>query len=187
MSYVVVTPQLLTVAATDLAGIGSSLSQAGAVAATPTSSVVAAAADEISGQIAALFGAHGQAFQAASAQATAWHDHFVRTLTSGAGAYASAEAAAASPLQPILDLVNAPTQALLGRPLIGNGTSGAAGTGANGGDGGILIGNGGAGGSGAVGPTGGAGGRGGAAGLLLGTAGAGAPEAPGPPGLVGSA
>ncbi|ORA21975.1 PE family protein, partial [Mycobacterium angelicum] len=170
MSYVVVTPELLTLAARDLAGIGSSLSQAGATAAAPTTSVVAAAADEISAQIAALFGAHGQAFQTASAQAAALHDQFVRAMTGGASAYASAEAAAASPLQPVLDALNAPTQALLGRPLIGNGANGAAGTGANGGDGGILIGNGGNGGSGAVGPTGGAGGRGGAAGLLFGTA-----------------
>ncbi|EUA88252.1 hypothetical protein I551_5285 [Mycobacterium ulcerans str. Harvey] len=35
----------------------------------------------------------------------------------------------------MLDLINGPTQALLGRPLIGNGTSGALGTGQAGGDG----------------------------------------------------
>ncbi|MEK1114744.1 PE family protein, partial [Mycobacterium ulcerans] len=66
--------------------------------------------------------------------------------------------------QALLDLINAPTQALLDRPLIGNGANGAAGTGANGGDGGILFGNGGAGGSGAVNGlgTGQAGGNGGA-------------------------
>src|ERR1043165_7740426 len=50
------------------------------------------------------------------------------------------------------DLINAPTQLLLGRPLIGNGANGAAGTGQAGGAGGILWGNGGTGGSGAVGP-----------------------------------
>jgi hypothetical protein len=58
----------------------------------------------------------------------------------------------ASPLQTIeqdlLGIVNAPTDALLGRPLIGNGANGAPGTGAAGGDGGWLIGNGGAGGAG---------------------------------------
>ncbi|MET2805003.1 PE family protein, partial [Mycobacterium tuberculosis] len=43
-------------------------------------------------------------------------------------------------------MLNAPTQALLGRPLVGNGANGAPGTGANGGDGGILFGSGGAGG-----------------------------------------
>ncbi|WP_459797513.1 PE family protein, partial [Mycobacterium riyadhense] len=133
MSYVTVDPQLLVTAATDLKGIGSALSAATSAAAAQTTAVAAAAADEISTQIAALFGAHGQAYQAASAQAAALHDQFVRTMTAGAGAYASAEAAAASPLQPLLDAINAPTQTLLGRPLIGNGANGAPGTGANGG------------------------------------------------------
>ncbi|MEK0729033.1 hypothetical protein OSH23_24295, partial [Mycobacterium ulcerans] len=47
-----------------------------------------------------------------------------------------------------LNLINTPTNALLGRPLIGNGANGAPGTGQAGGPGGILWGNGGAGGSG---------------------------------------
>ncbi|WP_142926872.1 PE family protein, partial [Mycobacterium marinum] len=169
MSYVIATPDLLSAAATDLAGIGNTIGQASYAAAAPTTAVISAAADEISMQIAALFGAHGQAFQAVSSQAALFHDQFVQALTTGASSYASAEAAS----QNLLNLVNAPTQALLNRPLIGNGANGAAGTGASGGDGGILIGNGGAGGSGATGVTGGAGGAGGAAGLLAGTAGAG--------------
>lgn len=39
---------------------------------------VYAAADEVSAAIAELFGAHGQEFQALSAQASAFHDRFVR-------------------------------------------------------------------------------------------------------------
>ncbi|AGJ69803.1 PE-PGRS family protein [Mycobacterium tuberculosis str. Beijing/NITR203] len=110
-----------------------------------------------------LFGMHGQTYQALSARAAAFHERFVQALATGGGAYAAAEAASVSPLQSALDLLNAPTQALLGRPLVGNGANGAPGTGANGGDGGILFGSGGAGGSGAAGM---AGGNGGAAGLF---------------------
>jgi DprA winged helix domain len=89
---------------------------------------------------------------------------------------------------------NAPTQALLGRPIIGNGANGAAGTGQAGGAGGILWGNGGNGGSGAAGtataPAGG-GGAGGAAGLFGngghgGAGGAGAAGAAGGAGFAGA-
>jgi len=97
----------------------------------------------VSAAIAALFGAHGQAYQALSAQGAAFHDQFVQALTAGAGSYAAAEAANASPLQDLLNLVNAPFEVVLGRPLIGNGANGAPGTGENGAPGGILIGNGG--------------------------------------------
>lgn len=86
---------------------------------------------------------HGQTYQALSARAAAFHERFVQALATGGGAYAAAEAASVSPLQSALDLLNAPTQALLGRPLVGNGANGAPGTGANGGDGGILFGSGG--------------------------------------------
>lgn len=109
---------------------------------------------------------HGQTYQALSARAAAFHERFVQALATGGGAYAAAEAASVSPLQSALDLLNAPTQALLGRPLVGNGANGAPGTGANGGDGGILFGSGGAGGSGAAGMAGGNGGAGGVAGLF---------------------
>ncbi|ORA08484.1 PE family protein, partial [Mycobacterium angelicum] len=170
MTYVVVAPEMVAAAATDLANVGSTLSAANAAAAAPTMGVLAAGADEVSAAIAALFQAHGQAYQVLSAQAAAFQTKFEAALTAGANAYASAEAAAASPLQPLLDLVNAPTQALLGRPLIGNGANGGPGTGINGGDGGLLFGNGGAGGSGGPGL---AGGNGGAGGILFGNGGAG--------------
>lgn len=129
---------------------------------------------------------HGQTYQALSARAAAFHERFVQALATGGGAYAAAEPASVSPLQSALDLLNAPTQALLGRPLVGNGANGAPGTGANGGDGGILFGSGGAGGSGAAGM---AGGNGGAAGLF-GNGGAAEPAAarrPVRPGRAGTA
>uniref|UniRef100_UPI0009DC3881 PE family protein n=1 Tax=Mycobacterium sp. UM_CSW TaxID=1370119 RepID=UPI0009DC3881 len=133
MSFVVAAPEVLTSAATDLEIIGSALTEAHTAAAGATTGVLAAGADEVSGAIAALFSDHGQAFQALSAQAASFHRQFVQTLTGGAGAYALAEAANASPLQTleddVLGVINAPTELLLGRPLIGNGADGAPGTG----------------------------------------------------------
>ncbi|MEK0919821.1 PE family protein, partial [Mycobacterium ulcerans] len=161
MSYVVAIPDMLASAAADVAGIGSSVGAANTAAVGATTGVMAAADDEVSVAIAALFSGHGQAYQAISAQAAAFHDQFLRALTGAGGAYAAAEAANASPLQAaeqeVLAVINAPTNALLGRPLIGNGTDGLAGTGAAGGAGGLLWGNGGNGGSGADGAVGAAG------------------------------
>ncbi|WP_222106503.1 PE family protein, partial [Mycobacterium simulans] len=162
MSFVIASPESVASAATDLARIGSSITQASSAAAAPTTGVLAAGADQVSAAVAALFNAQAQGYQVLSAQAAAFHQQFVQALNSGATAYTTAEAASASPLQPVLDLINAPTQALLGRPLIGNGTDGAPGTGQNGGAGGLLFGNGGNGGSGAPGQPGG---NGGSAGL----------------------
>ncbi|WP_079121344.1 PE family protein, partial [Mycobacterium tuberculosis] len=134
MSFVSVAPEIVVAAATDLAGIGSAISAANAAAAAPTTAVLAAGADEVSAAIAALFSGHAQAYQALSAQAAAFHQQFVQTLAGGAGAYAAAEAQVE---QQLLAAINAPTQALLGRPLIGNGADGAPGTGQAGGPGGL--------------------------------------------------
>jgi hypothetical protein len=73
MSYVIAAPELITTAATDLANVGSMLNAAHAAAATQTTGVLAAADDEVSAAIAAVFSAHGQGFQALSAQAAALH------------------------------------------------------------------------------------------------------------------
>ncbi|SOJ56068.1 PE-PGRS family protein PE_PGRS26 [Mycobacterium simulans] len=167
MSYLVAAPDLLTTAAVDAAAIGSSMRAANLAALAPTSTLMAAAADEVSAAIATLFSGYGQEYQAMSARAAALHEQFVQALSNASGAYAAAEAANATPLQPLVDnilgVINAPTNFLLGRPLIGNGTNGIPGTGQAGGDGGILWGNGGTGGSGAFGQSGG---RGGNAGLI---------------------
>src|ERR1700691_5376761 len=153
MSFVIAAPEMVASAASDLAGIGSMIEQAHAAAVAPTTAVLPAAADEVSAAIAALFSGHAQGFQALGAQAATFHAQFVQLMTAGAGSYAAAEAANASPLraveQQVLGVINAPTQVLLGRPLIGNGANGAPGTGANGGGGGVLSGTGGSGGGGA--------------------------------------
>ncbi|WP_079067403.1 PE family protein, partial [Mycobacterium tuberculosis] len=165
MSLVIATPQLLATAALDLASIGSQVSAANAAAAMPTTEVVAAAADEVSAAIAGLFGAHARQYQALSVQVAAFHEQFVQALTAAAGRYASTEAAVERSL---LGAVNAPTEALLGRPLIGNGADGTA-PGQPGAAGGLLFGNGGNGGVGGTSVAagiGGAGGNGGNAGLF---------------------
>src|SRR5262245_25673619 len=98
MSFVIVGPQALTAVASDLAGIESALSAAHAAAAASTTQVLAAAGDEVSAAIAALFSAHGQEYQALRAQAAAFQDQFARAVAAGADSYARAEAAGASSL-----------------------------------------------------------------------------------------
>ena len=84
MSYVIITTDVLTVAAADVTGIGTSLSQAHAAAAASTTGLVAAAQDEVSAAIASLFSDYGQQYQALSARAAAFHAEFAEALT-GAG------------------------------------------------------------------------------------------------------
>ncbi|WP_156748017.1 PE family protein, partial [Mycobacterium sp. E3198] len=136
MSFVIAAPEMVTTAATDLANIESAIGAANRAAAAPTTGLLAAGADEVSAAIAAVFAGHAQAYQAVSAQAAAFHAQFMSTLNAAGGAYAAAEAANSSPLQTLMPLwqdvrgvINAPTNALLGIPLIGKGTNGAPGTG----------------------------------------------------------
>ncbi|HXO12888.1 MAG TPA: PE family protein [Mycobacterium sp.] len=93
MSFVSTQPTELTAAAENLQSIGSSLTVQNAAAAAPTTSVLPAAADEVSALTAAQFATHAQMYQAISAQAAAIHDMFVRTLGVSAGSYAATEAA----------------------------------------------------------------------------------------------
>lgn len=182
MSFLVVVPEFLTSAAADVENIGSTLRAANAAAAASTTALAAAGADEVSAAVAALFARFGQEYQAVSAQASAFHQQFVQTLNSASGSYAAAEATIASQLQTaqhdLLGAVNAPTETLLGRPLIGDGAPGTA-TSPNGGAGGLLYGNGGNGYSATASGVGG--GAGGSAGLI-GNGGAGEPADPTPPG-----
>jgi hypothetical protein len=169
---VTVAPQLLASAAANLESIGAALTAGNIAAAVPTTALAAAAADEVSGAVAALFTLYANEYQVFSAQAGAFHQQFAQALTSAAGSYLAAEAANARPLQvlgqDVLGVINAPTELLLGRPLIGDGANG--GPGQPGRAGGLLYGNGGAGGAGtADGMVGGAGGPAG----LIGNGGAG--------------
>jgi hypothetical protein len=93
VSFVTTQPEALTAAAGSLQGIGSGVAAQNAAAASPTTGVVPAAADEVSALTAAQFAAHAQMYQAVSAQAAAIHEMFVNTLGTSAGSYAATEVA----------------------------------------------------------------------------------------------
>ncbi|ORW94390.1 lipase [Mycobacterium sp. IEC1808] len=97
----------MSAAATDVASIGSVVATANRGVAGATTEVLAAAEDEVSTAIAAVFSAHGQGYQALSSQAAAYHQWFVQALAGASGAYSATEAANASPLAAL-------EQALLG-------------------------------------------------------------------------
>lgn len=62
MSYLVAVPEILSSAATDLAGIAGTLDAAHASAAASTTEILAAAKDEVSAADAALFSGHAQSY-----------------------------------------------------------------------------------------------------------------------------
>jgi hypothetical protein len=93
MSFVMAVPEVLRTAATDLATIGSNVDAAHMVAATRTTSVIPAAADEVSTGIAQLFSQHAASYQALAGQAAAFHGQFVTNLAAGAFSYTDIEAA----------------------------------------------------------------------------------------------
>ncbi|MCV7089948.1 PE family protein, partial [Mycobacterium interjectum] len=191
MSFLVAVPETMTSAATDLENLGATLDAAHGAAASPTTGILAAGADEVSAAVSALFGEYGQTYQALSAQAASFHQQFVQLLNGGATQYALAEAANANPLQTleqdVLAAINEPTLLLTGRPLVGNGGHGAQFSGQNGGDAGWLLGNGGNGGSGTAGRPGGNGGAGGLFGGIGGRGGTGGgPDMGGNPGRGGN-
>ena len=173
MSVLVVAPAALASAAANLESIGSALTAANAAAAVPTTGLAAAGGDEVSAALSTLFAEFGEEYQAVSLQANTFYLQFVQSMNFSSGSYSAAEAASTSVLQTIeqdiLGVINAPTEFILGRPLLGDGTAGTAAT-PNGGAGGLLIGNGGNGYSQtAIGATGGNGGDAG----LIGIGGAG--------------
>jgi PE family/Histidine phosphatase superfamily (branch 1) len=118
MSLVLVAPDVLETAAADVTQIGSTVTAGNLAAAIPTTEVAAAGADEVSAAIAALFGAHAHAYQAAAAQAETHYEQFARTLSAAAASYAGTEATIAASMQGALGAVTAPAR-LLGSPLLG--------------------------------------------------------------------
>ncbi|WP_205874266.1 PE domain-containing protein [Mycobacterium camsae] len=111
MSFVFVEPQIMSAFGADLSGIGSALGAANAAAAASTTGVLAAAADEVSVQIAALFSENAAGYQQVSAQVAASYERFVQAVTAGAGAYAAAEA---NTVQALVNGLAAPSLSLEG-------------------------------------------------------------------------
>ncbi len=117
MSFVLTTPESIQVAAQGLAGVGDTVAEATTSAASRTTGVMAAAGDEVSAGIAAVFGAYGREYQALTAQAQAFHEQFVNLLRAGAGAYLGTEIANAR--SGLLSAVEAPVSGLLGQSIGG--------------------------------------------------------------------
>jgi len=76
MSFVFTAPEFVHAAASDLASLGSTISEANRAVAGSTTAVAPAALDEVSAAIAALFSSHGTEFHILSAQAEAFHGQF---------------------------------------------------------------------------------------------------------------
>ncbi|BBX56070.1 hypothetical protein MSHO_14150 [Mycobacterium shottsii] len=114
MTYMMAQPQLLASAAADVEGIRWALTQANAAAAGPTTSLVAAADDEVSTAAAKLFGGYALEYQSVIGHVTAFHEEFVRTLAAAGTAYAGAEAVNTATISGALDALTAPIQSLLG-------------------------------------------------------------------------
>lgn len=127
-TFLIATPEAIAAASADLSGIGEAVRQAGASAATATTSIAPAGADEVSAAITRLFGEYAADFQALSARTAAFHTGFVQNLLQSASAFANAEAANTPGLQTfkqnLLGVINAPSYALTGRPLIAPSTPG---------------------------------------------------------------
>jgi hypothetical protein len=96
LSFVTTQPEALTAAAGKLQGLGSAMAAQNAAAATPTTGLVPAAADEVSALQATQFSAYGSLYQQVSAEAQAIHEMFVNTLGASAGSYGATEAANAA-------------------------------------------------------------------------------------------
>ena len=124
-SFLIAAPEALAAASEDLTGIGEAIRAARASAASATTVIAPAAADEVSAAVTRLLGDYAADFQALSARTATFHDGFVQTLLHSASAFAGTEAANGSSLQTLkqdlLGLINAPSYALIGRPLIGPG------------------------------------------------------------------
>lgn len=80
MTYVSISPEIVASAAADIESIGETLARVHTAVAGPTTSVVSAAADEVSTAIAALFSQHAVDYRVLAAQAATFHEQLTRTL-----------------------------------------------------------------------------------------------------------
>ena len=93
MSYVTTAPAAISAAATQLEGVGTSFATESAGAASATTAISPAAADEVSMLQSGVFSTYGQLYQTVSAQAQAIHQQFVNTLQQSSGSYQETEGA----------------------------------------------------------------------------------------------
>ncbi|QLL07814.1 PE family protein [Mycobacterium vicinigordonae] len=112
MSQLVISPESLAGAATDVDEIAAAIHAANSAAARPTSSVLAAAGDEVSAAVTALFNDFGAEYQQVVRQANAFHSEFARALAAAGTAYTQAELAANAALSNTTSLLTASGTAL---------------------------------------------------------------------------
>jgi hypothetical protein len=94
MTSMIAQPELIATAAANAAQIGSTIDEARAAAAGSTTSVMAAAQDEVSAITAEFFGSFGQEYQALLGRAANFNEQFAAALAAAEGAYVQAEAEA---------------------------------------------------------------------------------------------
>src|SRR3954454_5809641 len=87
MSFLIAVPDELAAATSSLSDLGSSIRAANAAAAGSTRQVAAAAQDEVSAAIAALFGDVGQEYQALGARVSLFHYQVVQSVYGSGFAY----------------------------------------------------------------------------------------------------
>jgi PE family/PPE-SVP subfamily C-terminal region len=116
MSFLTAIPEELLAAATQLEGIGNSLTAQNAGAAAPTTAVAPAAADQVSALQAGIFSAYGTLYQQLAAEAQAIQQQFVSTLGLSSGTYTATEAANVAAATPV-DALSNQISTLLGGPL----------------------------------------------------------------------
>ena len=86
-----VSPELVATHAQDLTSLGSMVDAAHLAAVAPTTSLVPAAADEVSTAVTAMFSQFGATYHQAANQAGAFFSDFVHKVNTGALTYAAAE------------------------------------------------------------------------------------------------
>ncbi len=133
MSVLKTIPEELIAAATQLEGIGTSLTAQNAAAAAPTTSIAPPAADQVSALQAGIFGAYGTVYQQIAAEAQAIQQQFTSTLGLSSGTYSSTEAANAASsaaqsgfqnfLTNIATILGGPTTSVGGNPLSPSGNA----------------------------------------------------------------
>ncbi len=127
MAHLTAHPEAMTFAAAQLEGLGSSLAAENAAAATPTTGLPPAAADQVSALQAAIFSAYGAFYQSIAAAAHAVHEQFVQTLRTSSGSYTQTEsinqaaatlsaAAPGNPIEWLSTILGGPSPSLNGNP-----------------------------------------------------------------------
>ncbi len=119
MSFLKTIPQELLSAASQLEGIGTSLTSQNAGAAAPTTAIAPAAADPVSILQSGIFSSYGTLYQQIAAEAQAIQQQFVSTLGLSSGTYSATEASnatSAATQGPISTLIN-DISVLLGGPV----------------------------------------------------------------------